>query len=143
MNSDRAQKISSDFLIAANRAAEIQIIDDHFQDAKVPAIVCAAFSIELGLKSAIHKESGTEHKNEHKIFNLFEKLSTGKKEEISKVLGIDLEELKVKVSGISNAFVEWRYVYERDRTEIDFTFLFNFAKAVQNITTPALLSNWP
>ncbi|WP_162179188.1 HEPN domain-containing protein [Chromobacterium haemolyticum] len=134
MNSEHAYRLSQSFLVAANRANEYRVIDDKFQVAIVPAIVCAAFSVEVGLKALIFKETGHECKREHKIASLFEKLPNVRQEEIRSLLVEKYNDINEKMKGISNAFVEWRYVYEKDYTEIDSTFLFDFAKVIADIS---------
>ncbi|WP_139204143.1 hypothetical protein [Azotobacter beijerinckii] len=133
MNSTHATHLSSAFLIAAKRSAETRIIDERFEAALVPAIVCAAFSIELGLKSLIYKESTVECKKEHKLGALFEKTSPSTQNEIAKIINIPLADLANKINLVSNAFVDWRYVYEKTSMSIDLGFLTTLAAAVESV----------
>ena len=133
MNSAHATHLSSAFLIAAKRSAETRIIGERFEAALVPAIVCAAFSIELGLKSLIHKESNIECKKEHKLGVLFNKLSPTAQAKIAQIIKMPLTNLTEEINSVSNAFVDWRYVYEKPSLSINLGFLTDLAAAVEHI----------
>ena len=137
MNPDYASKLSTEFLVAANRASETKVVNDLFQVAMVPGIVCAAFSIEIGLKAVVHRETGRKASSTHKLDALFEEVSSDTQNKVANMLGMNLLALKEKLIGIGNAFVEWRYVYESDSVAIDHTFLFGVANAVSNLSREA------
>ncbi|MDO9623161.1 MAG: hypothetical protein Q7J46_04165 [Pseudomonas sp.] len=139
MKSAHATHLSSAFLIAATRSAELRVIDDgaRFESAVVPAIVCAAFSIELGLKSLVYKESNIECKREHKLEALFKKLLPSTQAAIVQELNMQPNEFNEQISLASNAFVDWRYVYEKSSISINFEFLKALASAVEKINNSA------
>lgn len=96
----------------------------------MPALMCAAFSAELGLKELIRKFGGTV-KKEHKYSDLLTLLP---KQEVNAILA-DLKtrwtDLDSQMSKANNAFVEWRYFFEkRTPIEVNVKFVADFARVV-------------
>jgi hypothetical protein len=88
-----------------------------------PFVVNSAFSIELYLKTLgqIHNKP----LKGHELVNLFESLPVEAHQSIDAVLPDCVKEwgppetidLRTSISELNNAFVEWRYYYERGRTK--------------------------
>ena len=88
-----------------------------FSVVNIPAIVNAAFSIELYLKSILRTK-----KREHRLEILFNELDIKIREQIKKTINTELSKNNIFnfddcLSHISNVFVEWRYIYEEYHTE--------------------------
>lgn len=98
----------------------------------IPGIVCLAFSIELGLK-AILVGCG-KLSDGHKLKELYDKLPGEDKTKIER-LTVDADgEFSAKLSYISNAFVEWRYIYEAPGYHsIDVGFMVRLHAAVSQV----------
>ena len=98
----------------------------------IPGIVCLAFSIELGLK-AILVGCG-KPSNGHKLIELFDKLPSEDKTEIERLTVGEDGEFSSKLSNVSNAFIEWRYIYEAPGYHsIDVEFMVKFHAAVSQV----------
>lgn len=95
----------------------------------VPAVVCGAFSIEIGFKAIILQEGG--NATGHELSKLFDKVSPALQDLIVKEVGLDLSVFSVELNKISNVFVEWRYIYEKDFAQIGIDFLGKLAAATQ------------
>lgn len=102
-----------------------------FQWPMVPAVVCGVFSIEIGFKAIIMQKGGTA--TGHDLFKLFQKLSPAAQDLIVKEVGLDRAAFSVELNKISNAFVKWRYIYEKldDSPAIGIQFLGKLAGATQ------------
>lgn len=88
-----------------------------FSVVNVPAVVNAAFSIELYLKSILKSKE-----REHRLEILFNKLNIETQEQIKKAINAELSKNNIYnfdecLSHISNVFVEWRYIYEDYHTD--------------------------
>ncbi|AKR43175.1 hypothetical protein [Methylophilus sp. TWE2] len=101
-------------------------------NAIVPAVVCLAFSIELGFK-AILVGSGKPSEG-HKFFDLFGKLPVEIQAEIQRLVVGEDEGFESSLTLVSNAFVEWRYIFEEPGYHsIDVEFLSKLHDAVTQI----------
>ena len=126
------------FFLASGRAFETKVAEGKFESAKIPAIVCAAFSIELALKANIafqgdaDKLKKLKSSDRHNLFKLFELLLVETQDEIFIGTKLAKSEFLEKIQTISNAFVDWRYVYEKDEISIDYTFLNDFAQTLNS-----------
>lgn len=147
MNPTQILNTSKQFFSAAKRADEQRIIGGgQFEWLPVPAIVCAAFSIELALKAIILAESG-KSANGHKLDDLYAELSDASQQKVAaavtmptypKIPGVT-ETFDTALTKIRNAFVDWRYIHEKiDWTSIDRTFLMEVADAVQAVAATAV-----
>ena len=86
----------------------------------VPIITNMSFACELFLK-AILKHDDIQQKKIHKLDCLFNELGNDRKREI---VGSEKEdEFMIKLTNISNLFEEWRYVYERYPSSVEYNFL--------------------
>jgi hypothetical protein len=102
------------------------------KNAIVPAVVCLAFSIELGFKSIL---VGCNKPSEgHKFVELFGKLPDEIKTEIERFVVDDKSTFSSQLAAVSNAFVEWRYIFEGSGLHsIDIEFLAKLHAAVTQI----------
>lgn len=120
------------FLLAADRCFEQRSLPNgQFQMPLVPAVVCTAFGIELCLKAIITIENGKA--TGHELLKLFIKLSPQSKTALAAALSLEEKSLRQKLSSISGAFVEWRYIYESQSARIDCDFLNHFARATAQL----------
>ena len=94
-----------------------------------PFIVNKAFACEIYLKTII-KMCGMEiPKKEHRLHFLFN-LATSKSNLLSFMMDnftIDKDLFNYKIKRISNAFKKWRYIYEINNCDINYTFLNDLA----------------
>ena len=73
-----------------------------------PTVACFAFAIELFLKLLLLLETG-KYDQEHELDEIFEKLSSGVKEQIESNCRSDV---RYYLKQARNAFVQWRYQHE-------------------------------
>lgn len=101
-------------------------------NAIIPAIVCLAFSIELGFKAILvgcNKPS-----DGHKFVELFGKLPPAIQVEIERLVVGEDSGFKSRLTMVSNVFVEWRYLFEEaGYHSIDIEFLSKLHDAVTKI----------
>ncbi|EKO3421177.1 hypothetical protein NXE12_001536 [Vibrio fluvialis] len=99
----------------------------------LPAIACAAFSSEVGLK-LILKKCGIEKKG-HDLFALYSSLPDHYQIQIIEGSGYQSEEFNHELKKARSAFVEWRYIYEKDSIEVlNVWFLGKLAKSINYLT---------
>ena len=97
-----------------------------------PAIVCAAFSAEVGLKTMLER-LGIPAKG-HDLRALLLKLPGEQQHAIFKATGMSMEDFAGQLAHSRNAFVDWRYIYENDNENfISIKFLGVFASAVEAV----------
>ncbi|MBA5639472.1 hypothetical protein H3H37_20625 [Duganella sp. LX20W] len=117
------------FQVASERAFETKVVGDKFQSARVPAVVCAALSVELGMKARIMADGNRAQYKKlkgtagHSLVTLFSLLSQDDRNWFIVGSGHEKAEFMEALSAVSNAFVDWRYVYEQDERAINFSFL--------------------
>lgn len=98
----------------------------------IPAVVCIAFSIEIGLKAILAFESNGQ--GGHNLQKLFVAVSKPRRMAIAKNTGYDDPTFEAALAGVANAFVDWRYVYEsNDGLKVSEQFLMLFASAVHAV----------
>lgn len=83
----------------------------------VTAMTIAAFGCEIGLKYLIAKERGCWF-DEHKLRLLFKELHTSTRDDIRLTIGMNNSTIQERLIAANNAFVEWRYFFERDEKKI-------------------------
>jgi len=116
------------FLLAANRCFEQRPLGPgRFEMPMVPAIVCIAFAIELYLKAIITLESGAA--KGHDLWILYDRLTEQAKEALRKRLSIKHADLNNKVKEAAGVFLEWRYIFESESSNVDPAFLSGLAQA--------------
>lgn len=87
----------------------------------VPAVVCKAFAIELYFKGIITLENGTA--TGHSLSTLFSRLAAQSQLTLRTQLSLSEVEFNQKLKDISDAFVEWRYIFESQSANLDAAFL--------------------
>lgn len=142
----RIKNTAFSFLLAADRCFEERSLPNgQLQMPLVPAVVCAAFGIELCLKAIITIEKGKA--TGHELRKLFIRLSPQSKDALAVALSLEEKVLRQKLSSISGAFVEWRYIYESQSASIDSQFLHQFARAaaqlLESLANPSLNTDAP
>jgi HEPN domain-containing protein len=101
--------------------------DGKFEMVPQPGIMCVAFCIELALKSLI-LANGIQYSKEHDLSSLFDKLPKETQQAIVVASRYPDAAFPVFLKGISNAFIDWRYVFEAEYLHIDHAFLIAMAK---------------
>jgi hypothetical protein len=107
-----------------------QLSNGQIQFLVVPAIVCAAFSIELGFKALVLQSGGSV--SGHNLEKLFSALETPTQQQIVSAVGVAKEEFNSSLAEASNAFVEWRYIHEQEYANANNEFLSRLSKATQD-----------
>jgi hypothetical protein len=69
----------------------------------------------------------------HKLDELFNQLPKPSRNSIVAELRLNEDDFREALRNVSNAFVEWRYVYEQDRIQIDLGFLQRLSEATQHV----------
>jgi HEPN domain-containing protein len=128
---EKIMGIASQFQDASGRCFEKRPLPGTHRLAPVPAVVCLAFSIELYLKAILSSE-GNPQKG-HELHKLFIKLSQKSKDNICSTLSKPEEEIRTTLTSNSKAFVEWRYIYEKDSASVNTKFLLEFSRAVSEL----------
>lgn|GEM_PF-2478763 len=141
---EHAFATSGAFRVASERAFQIQLVDEQFfQSARVPAVVCAALSVELGIKARIIADGNREKYRTlkrtaaHHLATIFALLSTDDQRWFIKGSNLPEDEFNEKLQSVSDAFVEWRYVYEKSERVIDFSFLSKLATLASTLPNDA------
>lgn len=131
------------FQVASTRASETKIVDDKFQRALVPAVVCAALSVELGMKARIIADGNRARykalkgTSGHSLATLFPLLSEDDRNWFIDGSGLQADDFMETLRSVSNAFIDWRYVYEKSERDINFSFLSKLSQLAS--TLPAEL----
>jgi len=123
---------ANSFLLATDRALEQRPLGPgQFQMLLVPAVVSAAFAVELYFKAIITLEKG--NARGHDLSALFQQLST--KSQATLVAGFQLDQaaFEQKLGAISGVFVEWRYIFEQQSANLDFQFLNKLARESKHV----------
>ena len=126
------QAAKSYFLAAERCEEQRRLNDNQVQMLLVPAVTNRAFSAELYWKGILAFEGVS--KTGHELKELFNEISDELKNQIINLTSLDSQEFQNNLNKISNAFVEWRYLYERDDIQIVWSFLQKFSNAVKLIS---------
>lgn len=130
MTATRAKQTANAFWLAAARNMEQRRLSTtQFQMLLVPSVVCAAFSIELGIKAML-LPTGSPPKT-HNLAKLFSLLPQPVKDQIIEGCGQSRDAFDVSLATIANVFDEWRYIYESENISLDNGFLNALADAVK------------
>ena len=98
----------------------------------VPAVVNLAFSIELYLKFLLAKKGKT--RKTHALLDLFNSLDSTIQQEIIDLADYDKDEFELLLSKHTEAFVEWRYIHERNVSiNVDLKFMRKLIYCVESI----------
>jgi len=99
----------------------------------VPAVVNLAFSIELYLKFLLAKNE-TPDSTDHNLSKLFDLLDSTIQQEIIDLADYDKDEFELLLSKHTEAFVEWRYIHERNVSiNVDLKFMRKLIDCVESI----------
>ena len=115
-----------------------------------PAVINSAFACEVFMKAMLLYYGEPTHKM-HKLKNLYEALPDEVREWVKSVTSMNCRDLWVDSFGfeildqVSNAFVEWRYIYELNWSKgaavyIDIGFLNRFRDALREACCQTLFS---
>lgn len=127
-----SQSVASAFLEAFRRCDPLSESGNPKHFMAFPAIVCAAFSAEVGLKTILNRQ-GVSAKG-HDLRALYLKLSTEQKYAIFEKTGLPVEEFASQLAHSRLAFSEWRYIYEqKGENLININFLGSFAAAIESV----------
>lgn len=131
VNLKQSMNSSRSFYLAFQRCMEQRPLPNgQVQLVVVPAVVCAAFSIELGFKAIALRSGGSV--SGHKLNELFKALEPSSQQAIIAAVGFEREKFDSSLEAVSSAFVEWRYIHERESANIDMEFLLKLSKATQD-----------
>lgn len=135
---------ASSFLLASQRCETmIPTGLNTFEAPVVPSIVCAAFACEVYLK-ALATPPGRDIVSGHQLKHLFDALDEELRRKIVEKFRAETGQgLLPLVREFSSAFVEWRYVYEHARIDINFQALKVFARTLQYFAEAKLGSTRP
>lgn len=124
-----AQMTSAAFLEAYRRCNDPTIQQGQDLVMFIPAIVCAAFAAEVGIKALLlqaGKKAGG-----HDLVKLFNQLPDDIKGDIISRMRMEPAVFARNLASVRLAFKEWRYFYEfQGERMISVVFVANFAKAV-------------
>jgi hypothetical protein len=124
--------VSSAFLEAFRRCDPMDEARSSKHFMAFPAVVCAAFSAEVGLKTLL--EIHGKPTKGHDLRQLFLKLPDSIKLSIFEATKLSVEEFGSQLAHSRLAFSEWRYIYEERREKhINVNFLGLFASAVDQV----------
>lgn len=130
MNAAHARLTATAFLEAYRRCSlQRHPIDEGQEGMFLPALICAAFAAEVGLKALLLQDG--ELVTGHDLYDLFDRLSPELKESITGLTGIDSESFMQRLLAARRAFIDWRYMFEfQDERSISLEFVARFATAV-------------
>jgi HEPN domain-containing protein len=143
----RFLRSSKEFLETATRAFPARVDEEFFVTSAVPAVVCVAFAVELGLKAIFVAERKAKT-NSHELHGLFTLLSEDVQQKIKAAVPPPSypkydppRTFEDALRAENNTFVEWRYSCEggKDLTA-DFAFLNKLAEVVQSVAVDRLAS---
>lgn len=121
------------FIIAAKRCEEkVLLPNGKYEIALIPGLVCRVFSVELSFKAIIKAKGG--NGRGHKLEKLFKEIPEAERSLIIKETSLSESQFYEKLCAVSNAFVDWRYIYEKGQENLDYKFLTDLAGAVQKVS---------
>jgi hypothetical protein len=130
MHTVQAVNLSRAFGLASLRCEEQRPLPDgRFEMLAVPAVVCLAFAVEVGVKAMLLK-IGASAKG-HSLSDLVGKLPMPARQTLVQATGLDEATFASRLSLVGNAFVEWRYIYESEKAQVDLAFLRTLNQAIQ------------
>jgi hypothetical protein len=128
------------FLVAATRCMEpVTLPNGMIQQLWVPALVCCAFSVEIGIKAlALHDLGGS--LRGHNLGALFRELPTARQTEIADATSAyypgSREHFDADLALVADVFEEFRYVHEQAPSiggNTDLGFLQRIAAAIDSV----------
>lgn len=129
INSKSIYNIAHTFHLAAQRCEEQRPLQNgKFEMLICPAIVNYAFACELYIKYLL-QINGVEQCRKHKLTDLFGLLPETSQQEIRTKM--NTANFNQELNSISNAFVDWRYIYEKNNAFLHIDFLRRFCVALK------------
>ena len=120
------------FFQAGSRCdVDIRLSPNVTNSLSAPAVVCYAIAVEIYIKLLAHI-NGISIKKIHSLIELFDSLSDAVKEKIAKHYQSSSQELRKDIETVSNAFIDWRYLYEKNGAQISITMLSNLGMGLHN-----------
>lgn len=117
MNIEQAKHSARAFYLAFERCMEERPLSGgQIQSLAVPALVCAAFSVELGLKALLLRK-GHEIKG-HNLAELFGALDQATQTRIATETGLVDAEFASSLREAGDVFDEWRYIHEEKEAKV-------------------------
>lgn len=140
MNTPFALAVSKSFLDAYTLCIKgVEGVSDG-KPALIPAVVCAAFSAEVGLKAILGAEG--KPSSGHELRSLFERVSEESRAAIIHNTSYDAARFESALSAASDAFIKWRYIYEEEGSRrVSAQFLSLLAHASHTVAESLLLGN--
>jgi hypothetical protein len=136
-----SQSVSSAFLEAFRRCDPLSETGETKHFMAFPAVVCAAFSAEVGLKTLLER-SGISAKG-HDLKALFTKLPKELQYAIYEATKMPMEDFAAQLAHSRLAFSEWRYIYEAEGEKfINLRFLGGFAYRGQVLHLSISVTLW-
>jgi hypothetical protein len=131
MDLELLRNTASAFKKSAERSLERRPLPNwQIESFIVPAVVNLAFSIELYLKFLLAKNKIPSHK----LLGLFNSLDPSIKQDIINLTNYDKDEFEELLKKHSEAFVEWRYIYERNISiNVDLEFMRKLIECIESI----------
>jgi hypothetical protein len=131
MYAPHARMTSTAFLEAYHRCMAEGTSTGRSEMMFVPAIVCAAFSAEVGIK-ALLLQAGKSARG-HDLVKLFNRLPDATQLEIFTRMEMEAVDFAAHLNHIRDAFREWRYIYEfTDERFINVLFVAKLASAIRD-----------
>lgn len=129
MYAPHARMTSTAFLEAYRRCMDETIQSGKNEAMFIPALICAAFSAEVGLKALLLQAGKAAYG--HDLVKLFKNLPDEVQMDIFGRMGMEAPQFAAQLSHVREAFKDWRYMYEfNDERFISIAFVANFATAV-------------
>ncbi|MFC3552500.1 HEPN domain-containing protein [Lysobacter cavernae] len=129
MYAPHARMTSTAFLEAYRRCMDETASSGKNEAMFIPALVCAAFSAEVGLK-ALLLQAGKAARG-HDLVRLFNRLPDELQLDIFGRMSMEASQFAANLNHVRDAFKDWRYMYEfNDERFISVAFVSNFAAAV-------------
>ena len=109
------------FYLAAQRLSEkIPINFEQYIWLMVPQYTCVVFSIEVNIKAILSIEGKVKSKS-HNIEKLLKFLNVKTQTKLINSPGFERDAFWVQIALIKDAFVDWRYIYEKDEFNFNTT----------------------
>jgi hypothetical protein len=104
-----------------------------------PAVVCAAFSAEIGLKALLIKEGNFDPDVDcqHPPFPLFGKLSDHVQAAMIRAAGMDRASFELQLQNAKDVFVKWRYLNEIEHKSVNLDFVLKIVPAIESVARQA------
>ncbi len=97
----------------------------------MPALICAALSVEIGLKALLF-EKGFDPGREHNLRKLLDRVPLSIRAKIVSEVSATYPDFEEQLTNAEVAFVRWRYFYEsKDELNVNILFVGALGAAVQ------------